>query len=60
MKIPMPEEISVYAIEIGRSDYFSERLTKVVNGSVDKCIQMILDEVSNRFGVELSHQEETR
>ncbi len=58
MNISMPEDILVYAIEINDADYFSEELTKEVSNAVDNCIQLILDEVSKRFGIEINHHEE--
>jgi len=60
IRIPMPEEISVYAIEIEKSDYFSERLTKDVVDSVHRCVQMIVGEITSRYGIELKHHEEIR
>jgi hydrogenase maturation protease len=45
LSIPMPENISVYAIEINESECFSEELTKEVSIAVDNCIQMVIDEI---------------
>ena len=60
MNIPMPEEIYVYAVEIKESDHFSEELTEELNIAVDKCIQMILDEISKRYEIEIDRHVSAR
>jgi hydrogenase maturation protease len=60
MNIPMPEEISVFAIEIKESDHFSEKLTGEVNAVVDKCVNLILDDISEQYGIEINHHEVIR
>jgi hydrogenase maturation protease len=57
INIPMPEDISVYAVEINESDYFSEELTKEVDATVDVCIQKILNEINERYGIETNYLE---
>ena len=52
VNMPMPEEISVYAIEINEADSFSEELSFEVNASVEKCIQLILEELEERSGIQ--------
>jgi hydrogenase maturation protease len=56
VNIPMPEDIQVFAIEINEADHFSEELSVEVNVSVDKCINMILDELSERSGVNINQK----
>lgn len=58
INILMPKEILVYAIEINEVDHFSEELTKEVSNAVDNCIQLILDELNKRFGLEINHHKE--
>ena len=53
LKIPMPENISVYAIEINEADHFCESLTDEVSNAVDKCIHMILNEIYKKFEIEI-------
>jgi hydrogenase maturation protease len=57
INIPMPEDISVYAVEINEADYFSEELTKEVDATVDVCIQKILNEINERYGIETNYLE---
>jgi hydrogenase maturation protease len=56
VNIPMPEDIQVFAIEINEADHFSEELSVEVNVSVDKCINMILDKLSERSGVNINQK----
>jgi hydrogenase maturation protease len=56
INIPMPENISVYAIEINESNYFSEKLSDDASLAVEKCIQMILDEITERYCIDTNHQ----
>lgn len=56
VNIPMPEDIQVYAIEINEADHFSEELSDEVNASVDKCIQMILDDLCKPQGVNINQK----
>jgi hydrogenase maturation protease len=56
VNIPMPEDIQIYAIEINEADHFSEELSVEVSVSVDKCINMILDELSERSGVNINQK----
>jgi len=55
VNIPMPEDISVYGIEINAADHFSEELSEKVKASVEKCIQLILEELNERYGVVVNH-----
>jgi hydrogenase maturation protease len=57
INIPMPEDISIYAVEINEADYFSEELTKEVYMAVDVCIQKILSEINEQYGIETNHLE---
>jgi len=57
INIPMPKDISVYAVEINEADYFSEELTKEVDATVDVCIQKILNEINERYGIETNYLE---
>jgi hydrogenase maturation protease len=51
MDIPMPDEITVYAIEIKKAECFSEKLTEEIALAVDKCTQMILEEVNEALRI---------
>ena len=55
VNITMPEDISVYAIEINEADSFSEELSYEVNVSVEKCIQLILKELYERYGIQINN-----
>ena len=46
MKIPMPETISVYAIEVKETETMTEIITNEVKDAVEKCVYQILDEVN--------------
>jgi hydrogenase maturation protease len=56
--IPMPEEITVYAIEAEEVNCFSEKLTPAVEKAVTICIEMILKELGGRPGIEMNQPEE--
>lgn len=58
INIPMPEDISVYAIEINEADHFSEELTEEVFAAVDKCIYMILEEINEQYEIKINNHEE--
>jgi hydrogenase maturation protease len=60
LSIPMPGDITVYAVEINQSDYFIEELSEEVNAAVDKCVQLIFDEVNTRYEIEPDHQVKTK
>jgi hydrogenase maturation protease len=53
--IPIPEKITVYAIEIKKAECFSEKLTEDVAFAVDKCVQMILGEINESPGIALNY-----
>jgi hydrogenase maturation protease len=54
LKIPMPENITVFAIEINDSDFFSEELSEEAAAAVDNCIQIILAELSTKYKIEIN------
>ena len=54
----MPENITVYAIEVEETNRFSEMLTPKVETAIDTCIQMIVEEIKEKFQLEINHQTE--
>jgi len=52
---PMPENITVFAIEVEETDHFSETLTPKVKEAIDTCIQMIMEEIKEKFQLETIH-----
>ncbi len=58
MDIPMPNKINVFAIEIETMDHFSEQLTSKIKDVVDVCIQMILDNITEKFQLKVNQYEE--
>lgn len=58
LEIPMPENISVFAIEAEKTDTFSEELTPVVSKAIDNCVQMVLNEIENNQQLNSIYQEE--
>ena len=52
---PMPENITVFAIEVEETDHFSETLTPKVMEAIDICIQMIMEEIKEKFQLETMH-----
>jgi hydrogenase maturation protease len=54
----MPENITVFAIEVEATDHFSETLTPKVEEAIDTCIQMIMEEINGKFQLNISHQTE--
>ena len=46
MGIPMPESVSVYAIEAAETELFSESITPEVRQAIDECVRRVLEEVS--------------
>ncbi|MDX1700093.1 MAG: hydrogenase maturation protease [Melioribacteraceae bacterium] len=45
LEIPMPDDISVYAVEIEESNTFSEVLTHKVQLSIEKCVALIMTDL---------------
>ena len=54
MDIPMPEYISIYAIEVVETELISEEITPAVRPAVDPCVQKIIDEIENNIFSERS------
>jgi len=55
---PMPENITVFAIEVEETDHFSETLTPKVEEAIDTCIQMIMEEIKEKIQLEINHHTE--
>ena len=55
---PMPDNISVFAIEVEETDHFSETLTPKVEEAIDTCIRKIMEEIKEKFQLEVNHQTE--
>jgi hydrogenase maturation protease len=49
LDIPMPESISVYAIEVEETELISERISQKVRNSIDICVNTIRREISEKI-----------
>jgi len=47
MDIPMPEYISIYAIEVVDTELISEEMTPAVRPAVQQCVRKIVSEIEN-------------
>jgi hydrogenase maturation protease len=47
--IPMPADISIYAIEVSDTETFSEKCTPFVQRAVKKCTKLILEELEKNM-----------
>ncbi len=46
MGIPMPGNVTVYAIEVAETEVFSEFITPGVRRAIEECVRQVLDELS--------------
>jgi len=47
MDIPMPDYISIYAIEVAETELISEEMTPAVTSAVQQCARKIVSEIEN-------------
>ncbi len=57
LDIPMPDEITVYGIEVEKIEHFSENLSQEMWEAVDNCVQLVKKEITENFTQKVEESE---